>query len=132
MNLFAGLTDRGILSFWLMFLLFNLFVVLMAVALAAFYVASRPRRGRVRTAALWHLVAVVWFMLSLISTVWAAPAEKAFIDPTDHEALFRGERFPKVVVGLVFALIGILCMVAGAIVSGRQKRAAAQQALLEA
>ena len=131
MNLFTGMTNREILSSALTFLLFNFFVVLIAIALASFYVASRPRRGQVRTAAALHLIAVFWFMLSLISTVWAAPAEKSFIDTTNHEAWFAGERFTKVVVGLVFALIGIGFMVAGAVLGGRQKRVAAQRALLE-
>jgi len=130
-NLFTGMTDRNILSVALTFLLFNLYVVLEVIALAAFYVTSRPRRGRVRTAAILHAVAGLWFMLSFISTVWAAPAEKSFIDADHGDKLFAGDRFTKVIVGLVFALIGILCMLGGAILAGRQRRAAAEAALLE-
>src|SRR5690349_10998616 len=80
MNLFSGMTDHEVVSSILEFALFNAFVVLEVVALAAFYVASRPRRGRVLTASLWHALAAVVFMMCLISTVWAAPAEKSFIN----------------------------------------------------
>ena len=133
MNLFNGMTDRQILSVALDFLLFNGFVALEAIALAAFYVSSKPRRGRVRTASLWHVVAALWFLMALISTVWAAPAEKAFIDAASpSETLFAGERFQKVIIGLVFAAIGIGFMLFGAIHGSRQRREAAQQALLEA
>ena len=133
MNLFNGMTDRQILSVGLDFLLFNGFVALEAIALAAFYVSSKPRRGRVRTAALWHVVAALWFLMALISTVWAAPAEKAFIDDASpSETLFAGERFQKVIIGLGFAAIGIGFMLVGAIHGSRQRREAAQQALLEA
>lgn len=133
MNLFNGMTDRQILSVALDFILFNGFVALEAMALAAFYVSSKPRRGRVRTAALWHVVAAIWFLMSLISTVWAAPAEKSFINADDaSEALFSGERFQKVIIGLAFAAIGIGCMIAGAVHGARQRRQWAQQALLEA
>jgi amino acid transporter len=133
MNLFSGMTDRQILSAVMTFVLFNGYVVLMVIALASFYVTSRPRRGRVRTAPILHIVAVVWFLMALISTVWAAPAEKSFIDadtpPGDH--LFAGERFGKVIIGVGFAFIGVLCVLAGFIAGARQKRAIARQALLE-
>ena len=49
------MTDHEIVSAILMFVLFNFYVVLLAGALVAFYVSSKPRRGRVRTAALWHM-----------------------------------------------------------------------------
>jgi hypothetical protein len=133
MNLFNGMTDRQILSVALDFILFNGFVALEAMALAAFYVSSKPRRGRVRTAALWHMVAALWFLMSIISTVWAAPAEKSFINSDDgSEALFSGVRFQKVIWGLGFAAVGILCLIIGAVHGARQRRAWAQQALLEA
>lgn len=131
MNLFTGMTDREILSVALTFVLFNSYVVLEVVALAAFYVTSRPRRGRLRTAALWHAVGALWFMLSFVSLVWAAPAEKSFIDPDHGEQLFAGERFTKVLIGLGFAAVGIGCLIAGAITAARQKRRAAESALLE-
>jgi hypothetical protein len=133
MNLFTGMTDRQILSAVLMFALFNFFVVLEVVALAAFYVSTRPRRGRVRTAPILYAVAALWFLMCFVSTVWAAPAEKAFVDADTPpgDALFQGARFQKVLIGLVFAAIGIGCMLAGAVVGGRQKRVAAQRALLE-
>ena len=130
MNLFTGMTDRQILSSVLMFVLFNGYVVLTVVALAAFHVTSRPRRGRVRTAALWHFAALLLLMVSFISCVWAAPAEKSFIDPNNNDALFAGDRFIKVCVGLAFAAAAVACMLAGFITGARQKRAAAQAALL--
>ena len=133
MNLFTGMTDRQILSALLTFMLFNFFVVLEVIALAAFYVSTRPRRGRVRTAPILYAVAAFWFLMCFISTVWAAPAEKSFLDADTPpgDALFAGARFQKVLIGLGFAAIGILCMLAGAVLGAQQKRAAAQRALLE-
>ena len=139
MNLFNGMSDHQILSAILMFLLFNFFVVLEVIALAAFYVSTRPRRGRVLTAPILYAVAALWFMLSFVSTVWAAPAEKAFTDADNpdigaHDNLFNlhADRFQKVLIGLSFAAVGVLCMLVGAALGSRQRRVAAQRALLEA
>jgi hypothetical protein len=128
MNLFTGLTDRQVISAVLMIALFSLFALCEAAALAAFYISSRPtRQGRVRTGSLLHIVAALLFMVSIISTVWAAPAEKAFVD-TDG-TMFAGDRFIKVIVGLVFMVLGLITMVMGAAVTGSQKREAARQSL---
>lgn len=129
MNLFTGLTTKQELSFFLAFALFNGYVLLEAAALALFYVTSRPRHGRVRTAAIWHVVAGVLFMLAIISTVWAAPAEKSFVN---GDALFDpgDARFQKVLIGLLlFALPGMICMVVGAVQGGAQKRRLREQTL---
>jgi formate hydrogenlyase subunit 3/multisubunit Na+/H+ antiporter MnhD subunit len=128
MNLFTGMTDRQIISALLMFALFNLFAMLEAAALAAFYIASKPSRGgRVRTASMWHLVAAFVFMWALVSTVWAAPAEKSFVE---NGTMFTGERFTKVIVGLVFMVIGLVSMLVGVIVAAAQKREAQRQSLV--
>ncbi len=131
MNLFTGMTDHEIVSSILGFLLFNGYVVLLVASLSAFWVTSRPRRGRVRVSALWHMLATFWVMWAFISTVWAAPVEKSFIDASQQplEPFFQGERFGKVVVGLIFAAMAVTCMVIGAVRAGREKRASAQQAL---
>jgi hypothetical protein len=131
MNLFQGMTDHEIVSSILGFLLFNGYVVLLVIALSAFWVTSRPRRGRVRVAALWHIAAAFSIMWAFVSTVWAAPVEKSFIDADQQplEPFFQGVRFQKVVIGLAFAALGVLLMVVGAVRAGREKRAAAQQAL---
>lgn len=129
MNLFTGMTNHQIISAGLMFGLFNLFAACEAAALAAFYISSRPTRGgRVRTGSAWHLVAAFWFMWCFVATVWAAPAEKAFVD--DHGTLFAGDRFFKgVIPGLVFMVLGLLCMAIGAMATGAQKREAARQSI---
>ena len=139
MNLFNGMTDRQILSAILTFLLFNFYVVLMVVALGAFYLSSRPRRGRVRTAPILHFTAALWFLMCFISMVWAAPAEKSFVDADNpdinaHDNLFNlhADRFQKVIIGLCFAFVGVLCMLAGAWLGSRQRREIAQRALVEA
>ena len=127
MNLFTGMTDRQIWSAVLMFGLFNLFAICEAAALAAFYIASRPTRGgRVRTGAIIHIVAGLLFMIAIISTVWAAPAEKSFVE---NGTMFTGDRFVKVIVGIVFMVLGLITMVAGAMVTSQQKREAARQSL---
>jgi len=130
MNLFTGMTNAEIVSLALAFVLFNFYVVLEAAALAAFYFASRPHRGQVRSAAIWHVIAAFLFMMSLVSTVWAAPAEKSFVNETGS-SLGTTDRFVKVVVGLIFAAIGITSMVVGLTATSRQRRAAQQRALLE-
>jgi hypothetical protein len=133
MNLFTGMTDHEVISSILEFALFNAFVVLEVVALAAFYVASRPRRGRVLTASLWYVLAAVVFMLCLISTVWAAPAEKAFIDATQIDEPFfnrSADHFQKVIWGAGFAFLGVVLMMVGAFHSGLQRRRIAQHELL--
>ncbi len=133
MNLFSGMSDHEIISTVLTFALFNVFVLLEVLALAAFYVTSRPRRGRVRTASLWYIVAAVVFVLCLITTVWAAPAEKSFINPdAGGEPFLAGERFTKVLLGLAFALVGVASMAAGAFGAARQRRELAEEALVTA
>jgi hypothetical protein len=128
MNLFTGMSDRQIISAVLMFALFNLFAMLEAASLAAFYIASKPSRGgRVRTSSLLYLVASLLFMLSLVSTVWAAPAEKSFVE---NGTMFAGDRFTKVIVGLVFMVLGLVVMVAAAVAGAAQKREAQRQALV--
>lgn len=131
MNLFTGMTDHEIASSILGFVLFNGYVILLVMSLATFWVTSRPRRGRVRVSALWHMAATMWIMLAFISTVWAAPVEKSFIDADQQpmEPFFQGVRFQKVEIGLAFAAVGVICMVIGAVRGGRAKRAAAQQTL---
>jgi hypothetical protein len=129
MNFFTGMTDRQIISAILMIALFSLYAMLIAASLAAFYISSKPSRGgRVRTAALWHLVGTFWFLFAAVSTVWAAPAEKSFVDP--NGTMFAGDRFTKVIVGLVFMVIGLTCMVVGAFGAASQKREAARQSLV--
>ena len=132
MNLFSGMTDHEVISAILAFALFNAFVVLEVIALAAFYVASRPRRGRVLTASLWYIGAAIVFMVCLISTVWAAPAEKAFIDAAVPDEPFfnrSADHFQKVIWGGGFALLGITLMVAGALHIGMQRRRLAEEEL---
>jgi hypothetical protein len=132
MNLFTGMTNHQVVSSILGFLLFNGYVVLLVISLAAFWVTSRPRRGRVRVSAIWHMVAALWMMLAFISTVWAAPVEKSFIDADQvSEPFFQGVRFQKVIIGLLFAAVAVACMLIGAVRGGREKRAAAQRALRE-
>jgi uncharacterized membrane protein len=128
MNLFTGMTDRQIISAVLMFALFNLFAICEAGALAAFYISSKPTRGgRVRTASLWHLVAAFLFLISLVSTVWAAPAEKSFVE---NGTMFTGDRFTKAIIGVVFMVLGLGAMLIGAIGAAAQKREAARQSLV--
>lgn len=128
MRLFSGMTDRQIWSAVLMIALFSFWAMCEAAALAAFWISSRPSRGgRVRTGSLWHLVGGFWFLWSLIATVWAAPAENTFVDP--HGTMFVGDRFTKIIVGLVFMVFGFICMAVGGVVTSNQKREAARQSL---
>ena len=135
MNLFTGMSTNEIISAILAFVLFNGFVIVEAVALGAFYVTSRPRAGRVRSAAAWHLVAMVFGMLAVISTVWAAPAQKSFLDDATVSNLFpffQGDlswRFWKVLIGCAFAAVAILCIIIGLVRGRAQKRLWQEEAL---
>lgn len=136
-NGLTGLSGNEELSLLFAFLLFNAFVVIEAVALGAFYVTSRPRGGRVRTAAVWHLIAAFFGMLAIIATVWAAPAQKSFLDDDTVSQLFPfghfdlSWRFWKVILGVLFAAIAVLCIIAGVLQGGAQKRRWQREAATE-
>jgi hypothetical protein len=121
-NGFAGLTGPQQLSFWLSFVLFNGYVMLEVVCLAAFYFASRPRGGgRPNPAAIWYFIGALWVVMAFITTVWAAPAEKAFLDDSGT-FLAVGTRTIKVFIGVGFAGIAVICLLIGAVETGRRKR----------
>lgn len=127
-NGFAGLKSPEQLSFWLAFILFNGYVVLEAISLASFYFASRPRGGgRPNPAAIWYFIAALWVVLAFITSVWAAPAEKAFLDDSGS-FIAVGTRTVKVFIGLGFAAVAVVCLLVGAIDTARRKRS--QQATL--
>jgi hypothetical protein len=140
-NGFGGLTTAEIVSFFMVFIIFNAYVVLMAAALASFYFSARPRYGRVRTAAIWHFVAALWVMLAFISTVWGAPAEKSFVDSTAKAlSLSQPSNFGWVLfgypmgragmlfVGMIFAGVAVLCMLIGFVQGAQQRRELREQA----
>lgn len=142
-NGFTGLTNPQIVSFFFVFVLFNFYVVLMAAALASFYVTSKPRHGRVRTAAIWHFAAACVLILSFITTVWGAPAEKSFVDaagtslsleqPANITVLGLGlGRAGMLFVGVFFAVVAINLMLIGFVQGARQKRELREQAFASA
>jgi hypothetical protein len=120
-NGFTGLTNPNIVSFFIVFVIFNGYAMLEAAALAAFYVTSKPRHGRIRTAAIWHFIASLWLLMALISTVWGAPAEKTFIGASGTD-FGIGQRAINVFIGFGFAAIAVLCMLIGFAQGSRQKR----------
>jgi len=124
-NGFAGLTGAQELSFWLAFILFNGYVGLEAVCLASFYFAARPRSGRPNPAAIWYFIGSLWVVMAFITTVWAAPAEKAFLDDSGT-SIAVGTRTIKVFIGLGFAAIAVMCLLIGAMETARRKRTARQ------
>ena len=128
-NGFAGLTGAQILSFWLSFILFNMYVVLEVGALATFYFAARPRSGRPNPAAIWYFIASLLVVISFISTVWGAPAEKTFLDDSGTY-LAVGTKAVKVFIGLGFAAVAVACMMMGAVDTARRKRARAQTVVI--
>jgi hypothetical protein len=120
-NGFTGFTISEIISFFIVFVIFNFYAMLMTVALAAFYVTAKPRHGRIRSAAIWHFVASLWVMLAFISTVWGAPAEKGFIQNTGSN-LGIGQRAVMLFLGLGFAFVAMVCMSVGFTQGAKQKR----------
>jgi hypothetical protein len=128
-NGFAGLTGAQILSFWLSFILFNGYVALEVASLAAFYFAARPRSGRPNPAAIWYFIAALLVVISFISTVWGAPAEKTFLDDSGTY-LAVGTRTVKVFIGIGFAGVAVMCMLIGAVETARRKKAAQQTVVI--
>jgi hypothetical protein len=126
-NGFGGMPVTEIFSFFMMFIIFNFYAMLMTAALASFYVTSKPRHGRVRRAAIWHFIAALWVMLAFISTVWAAPAEKSFIQNAGT-SVGLGDRAHNAFFGFGFALIAIVCMLIGFRQGARERREIREQA----
>ena len=132
-NGFTGLTTAQIFSFFMVFILFNGFAMLEAAALAAFYVTSKPRHGRVRTAAMWHFWAGCLILLSFITTVWAAPAEKSFVDLSGKSVGLNQNanitvfglglgRADMLFVGIAIAGLALFLMLIGFVRGAQQKR----------
>ena len=128
-NGFAGLTGAQILSFWLSFILFNGYVALEATALATFYFAARPRHGHPNPAAIWYFIAALLVVISFISTVWGAPAEKTFLDDSGTY-LAVGTKAVKIFIGIGFAAVAVMLMMVGALETARRKKAAAQTVVI--
>jgi hypothetical protein len=120
-NGFTGMTHNQIVSFFIVGGITTLYCVLIAASFVAFYGATKPRGGGVSKAALWHMVAMLLFMSSVVTLVWAAPAEKSFFDDP--------AKTHNIIIGLVIAGIGILCMVFGALGSAMAKQARRESAL---
>ena len=114
MNLFTGMSHDQIVSFIIVLGIGGLYSVLLAAALVGFYLASKPVRGRVGTAAIWHIVAVLCFMFSVTTLVWGAPAEKSFFNDS--------QRTGAMIDGFIVAAIGILFMVLGAVLGRARVR----------
>ena len=114
-NGFTGMTHDQIVSFWIMIAITGYYTTLIAASLTAFSFASRPGpRGRVHTAALWQLPALFFYVISVTSLVWGAPAEKSFFNDST--------RTGKIIFGLVLSVIGAIFMVAGVLHAQMQKR----------
>ena len=129
-NGFAGLSGANQLSFWLAFILFNGYVVLEAACLTAFYFAARPRAGGLpNPAAIWYFIGAVLVVLCFITTVWAAPAEKTFLDDTGTY-IAVGTRAVKVFIGLAFAAAAVACLLVGFADTARRRRAAERTLVL--
>ena len=124
MNLFSGFTSHQIISFLLAVGVFTVYAGLVALAVIMFYVTSRPSKGRIRTASMWHIVALALFLLSTVTTVWGAPAEKSFLGNTGDQLFdWSADRIFKMEVGAAFAVLGLICLVVGILHGGAQKRA---------
>jgi hypothetical protein len=107
---FGGLTRAQIISFFIVFVLFNAEVVLIVIAMVGFYFTAKPRHGVVRTAAIWHFVAVIWMLMAFIGLVWAAPAEKTWLQLNTLAKLGISQRGINAFISMGFAFIAVVCM----------------------
>jgi TRAP-type uncharacterized transport system fused permease subunit len=121
-NGFTGMTHNQIVSFFIVGGITTLYGVLIAVSFVAFRAATKPGRAGVPKSALWHMVAMLLFMFSVVTLVWAAPAEKSFFDDP--------AKTHNIIIGLVIAGVGILCMVFGAIGTSMARQARRERALV--
>jgi NADH:ubiquinone oxidoreductase subunit 6 (subunit J) len=126
---FTGLTAAQIISFFIVFVIFNAYVVLTVIALVGFYFTSKPRRGKIRTAAIWHFVAILWMLAAFVGTVWGAPAEKTFLGGTGLATLGIGQRAINEFISMGFAFIALVCMAIGFARAASQNRAIREEAL---
>jgi hypothetical protein len=126
---FTGLTTAQIISFFIVFVIFNAYVVLIVIAMVAFYFTSKPRHGVIRTAAIWHFVAVMWMLLAFIGTVWGAPAEKTFLNPIGLANLGIGQRAINEFISMGFAFLAVVSMTIGFAGASRQNRAIREEVL---
>jgi hypothetical protein len=126
---FTGLTPAQIISFLIVFVIFNAYVVLTVIALVGFYFTSKPRHGKTRTAAIWHFYAILWMLAAFVGTVWGAPAEKTFLTPTGLADLGIGQRAINEFISMGFALIAVICMAIGFAQAARQNRVMREEAL---
>ncbi len=126
---FNGLTTAQIISFFIDFVLFNAYVVLIVIAMAGFYFTAKPRHGVVRTAAIWHFVAVLWMLMAFIGTVWAAPAEKTWLTLNSLSQLGISQRGINAFISMAFAFIAVVCMAAGFARASAQNRAIREEVL---
>ncbi len=126
---FTGLTTAQIISFFIVFVIFNAYVVLTVIAMVGFYFTAKPRHGQTRTAAIWHFIAVLWMLMAFIGTVWGAPAEKTFLGGTGLATLGIGQRAINEFISMGFAFFAVVCMVAGFAQASRQNRAIREEAL---
>ena len=128
---FGGLTTAQIISFLLVFVLFNAYVVLMVIAMAGFYFTAKPRHGVTRTAAIWHFFAVIWMLMAFIGTVWAAPAEKTWLTLNSLAQNGISQRGINAFISMGFAFIAVICMAIGFAGASRQNRAIRERVLTE-
>ena len=127
---FTGLTTAQIISFFIVFVIFNAYVVLMVIALVAFYFTSKPRHGVVRTAAIWHFVAVLWMLMAFIGTVWAgARREDLHLCQLRLATLGIGQRAINEFISMGFAFIAVVCMAIGFARGSVQNRAIREEVL---
>jgi hypothetical protein len=126
---FTGLTTAQIISFLIVFVIFNAYVVLTVIAMVGFYFTSKPRHGVVRTAAIWHFFAVLWMLVAFVGTVWGAPAEKTFLGGTGLGTLGIGQRAINEFIGMGFAFIAVMCMAIGFARASSQNRALREEVL---
>jgi hypothetical protein len=126
---FTGLTTAQIISFFIDFVIFNGFVVLIVIAMVGFYFTAKPRHGVVRTAAIWHFIAVLLMLMAFIGTVWSAPAEKTWLITNSLATLGISQRGINAFISMGFAFIAVGCMAAGFAQGSRQNRAIREEVL---
>src|SRR5207244_12936229 len=99
----------------------------------------RPRHGRVRSAAIWHFMAMLLITVGFISTVWGAPAEKAFVGASANTLTIWGpptttilglglNRVGMLFIGFLFVVAGVMCMLIGFAHGARQRRQLREEA----
>ncbi len=126
---FGGLTTAQIISFFIDFVLFNVYVVLMVIAMVGFYFTSKPRHGVDPHGRHLALLRRDLDAHGLHRDGLGRPRREDLAHPQLPVQLGVSQRGINAFISLGFAFIAVVCMVIGFAGASRQNRAIREKVL---